>query len=232
MSQQSINIIRLEQIAAGLGELRDKVVFVGGAVVELYLPRPAKIRLRPTNDVDCIIQFTTRIEHARFEESLRKHRFRDAAITIPKAPICRWIYEEILVDFMPTDQAILGFSNRWYPEAVQAKELFRLPSGTEIAICALPYFLATKLEAFKDRGAKDPRASTDLEDIVTLIDGVADLETKLLKSAEPVKLYLKEEFARLSSDKDFVEGIECNAVLGFEQAERVRERLKHLSASL
>jgi hypothetical protein len=38
----------------------------------------------------------------------------------------------------------------------------------------LAYFLATKLEAFLNRGAKDPRFSKDLEDIVALLSESKD----------------------------------------------------------
>jgi hypothetical protein len=31
------------------------------------------------------------------------------------APICRWIYQDIKVDVMPTDENVLGFNNQWYP---------------------------------------------------------------------------------------------------------------------
>ncbi len=232
MKPQSLNIIRLEQVAAALGDLKDKVVFTGGATVELYLSPTYRSRVRPTKDIDCIIEVRNRIDYSRFEESLRKHGFRDAALTIPGAPICRWLYEDTLIDFMPTDKSILGFSNRWFPEALQQLSSFRLPSGTEIAICSLPYFLAIKLEAFEDRGVKDPRTSTDLEDIVTLIDGVAEIDSKLSNAPASVKDYLKKQFRDLSVNEDFVEGIECNAVLGFEQAERVMRFVKRLSTGL
>ena len=45
----------------------------------------------------------------------------------------------------------------------------KLTNGQTIFILPLAYFLATKLEAFYNRGAKDPRFSKDLEDIVALL---------------------------------------------------------------
>ena len=106
----SINIIMLQTVANGLKELKEEVVFVGGAVAELYASDPAASDIRPTQDVDCVIELSSRIEYNRLEENLRCKEF--ANDTSPGAPICRWVYNDIKVDVMPTDYDILGFSNR------------------------------------------------------------------------------------------------------------------------
>lgn len=80
MIKTSVNILRVEQIAAALGKLREQVVFVGGAIVEFYLPPGSKHFVRPTKDVDCIVEARTRGEHAKFEIALRERGFTDAAI--------------------------------------------------------------------------------------------------------------------------------------------------------
>ena len=46
----------LELAAAALGELRDEVVFVGGATVGLWITDPAAPPPRPTVDVDVIVE--------------------------------------------------------------------------------------------------------------------------------------------------------------------------------
>ncbi len=51
----STNIEMLQIVAMGLGELKEEVVFVGGAVAELYADDPAASDIRPTKDVDCVI---------------------------------------------------------------------------------------------------------------------------------------------------------------------------------
>lgn len=55
----SSNLNRLKVIADGLGELRHDVVFVGGSVAELYADDPAATDIRPTMDVDCVIELAT-----------------------------------------------------------------------------------------------------------------------------------------------------------------------------
>jgi len=109
----------LQTVANGLKELKEEVVFVGGAVAELYASDPAASDIRPTQDVDCVIELSSRLEHKRLEENLRRKEFEND--TSPGAPICRWIYNDIKVDVMPTDCDILGFSNRWYTDVLKTK---------------------------------------------------------------------------------------------------------------
>jgi hypothetical protein len=47
-----INIQAIKTIAHALGELNSQVVFVGGAVVSLYIDDPSADDVRPTKDVD------------------------------------------------------------------------------------------------------------------------------------------------------------------------------------
>jgi len=56
----STNIIMLQTVANGLGELKNEMVFVGGAVAELYANNPAASEIRPTKDVDCVIEISSR----------------------------------------------------------------------------------------------------------------------------------------------------------------------------
>ena len=104
----STNITMLQTVADGLKELKDELVFVGGSVAELYANDPAASDIRPTLDVDCVNELSSRIAHAQLEANLRKKGF--ANDTSEGAPICRWIYKEIKVDVMPDDVKILGFS--------------------------------------------------------------------------------------------------------------------------
>lgn len=115
----SANIIMLQTVANGLGNLKDEMVFVGGAVAELYADNPAASEIRPTLDVDCVIEISSRHQFAKMEENLRTQGFKND--TSEGAPICRWIYKGIKLDVMPTDSDVLGFSNRWYEEGIQIK---------------------------------------------------------------------------------------------------------------
>lgn len=54
MSQHT-NIVRIKAVANVLGQLKDKVVFVGGATVSFY-PDRSVYEVRPTDDVDVIVE--------------------------------------------------------------------------------------------------------------------------------------------------------------------------------
>lgn len=197
----------LAVVARGLRELKDRVVFVGGATVDLYIDNPAGAPLRTTDDVDCVIAIASRVEYIKLEERLRALGFSHP-LDDPKAPICRWRYSHILVDVMPLDEAVLGFSNRWYPEGAERAESRTLPDGQEVAVFTLPYFLASKIEAFRGRGKGDFYGSEDIEDIVSVLDGSDDVLGKLAGASESAKAYIKKEFRALMGDESFAQSVQ------------------------
>lgn len=109
---------------------------------------------------------------------------------------------------MPLESSVLGFSNRWYPEGFERAVTVLLPDGQEIRIFALPYLIASKLEAFKGRGRGDFMGSSDMEDIVTLVDGAADLAARVERAPESVRSYLRRSFRELLSDERFLDALE------------------------
>ncbi|MBX2952346.1 MAG: hypothetical protein KF870_07560 [Leadbetterella sp.] len=70
------NLVRLEVVGRALKEIGNKVVFVGGAVVELYTDDPARGEVRPTDDIDVLIEMINRSNHAILEDKLRSIGFR------------------------------------------------------------------------------------------------------------------------------------------------------------
>ncbi len=91
--------------------------------------------------------------------------------------MCRWLIDRMKLDVMPTDETILGFSNRWYKLAIEAAAIVAL-DGFELRVVTAPYFIGTKLEAFRGRGKGDFYASSDLEDIITVLDVVPRLSRR------------------------------------------------------
>ena len=196
----------LQTVANGLGDLRDEMVFVGGVVAELYADNPAASVIRPTLDVDCVIEIGSRLQFARLEENLRARGFTN---DISKdAPICRWIYKDIKVDIMPTDSKVLGFSNRWYEEGIANKIAKILSDETQVFVFSPAYYLATKFEAHKGRGGNDLRQSHDFEDIIYILDNSPDIFENINSSNLSVKTYLKEECITLLQNEGLTEGIE------------------------
>lgn len=202
----STNIMMLQTVANGLGELKSEMVFVGGAVTEFYADNPAASEIRPTLDVDCVIEISSRLQYARLEENLRTRGFKND--TSKGAPICRWIYKDIKVDVMPTDSNILGFSNRWYEGGIEIKIQKTLPDGTEVFVFPLEYYLAAKFEAHNARGGNDLRQSHDFEDIIYILDNCSEILDSISASNQSVKMYLKKECQKLLENPNITEGIE------------------------
>lgn len=200
------NIEMLQTVANGLGELKDNMIFVGGAVAELYANNPAVSEIRPTLDVDCVIELRSKTAHAKLEDELRAKGF--ANDTTKGAPICRWIYRDIMVDVMPSDSDVLGFSNMWYNEGIENKISKTLPNGTELFVFSPEYYLAAKFEAHKGRGGNDLRQSHDFEDIIYILDNCSELLESVSNSNTSVKTYLIEECKSLLANIGLTEGIE------------------------
>ncbi len=160
--------------------------------------------MRPTLDVDAIVELASYADFTRLEGRLRSLGFRESHAE--GAPICRWIHGDSILDLLPTDPSILGFSNRWYRAALQNARPLAIESLT-IRIIPAPYFLATKLDAFHGRGKQDYRLSRDLEDIVTVIDGRSELVAEVAAADAEVRQYLSTELLALLRNRDFVEAL-------------------------
>jgi hypothetical protein len=219
-------IRQIETVAMGFVDLLPNIVFVGGAVVPFYVDNPAVISFRPTEDVDCIVEVSTWVEHSRLEEKLRILGFRND--TSQGAPICRWFYKGVKVDVMPVDAKILGFSNIWYKEGMANAVAENLPNGSEIRIFSLPYFIAAKIEAFVGRGGTDYRTSHDLEDVITILDGRNDL-SELFKAPAMVRGYLRGKFGIYLKDSLFLESISGNLEYSSTKGKRAARIVNELS---
>ena len=129
---------------------------------------------------------------------------------------------------MPTEGAVLGFSSQWYRDGMAKAEQVMLPNGERVFVFSFPYLLASKLEAFRERGKQDFQASKDLEDVVALLDGRPEAEEKLNAAPADVRHYVGKELARLLADEQFLLSLEGHLGAGAPVAEggrRVRRFL-------
>jgi len=204
MTRIDPNLAMLQEVATGFGSLLDEIVFLGGCATGLMIVDQAAPDIRASDDVDVIIEAATRHDYHDFSEQLRQLGFmedrRDGA------PMCRWLYHGIKVDVMPTDSSILGFTNRWYADAMHTATKMKLSSGIEIRIVTAPYFLATKLEAFHGRGNGDFVASHDLEDMIAVLDGRPSIVSEVVDCIE-LHSYLCDEFATLLQSGPFLDAL-------------------------
>jgi hypothetical protein len=206
MNPNDINALMLESVARQLGDdLLGELVFVGGAVAGLLITDPAMPAIRPTEDVDLLVQALTLVDYHRVGKTLAARGFvHDMS---PDAPICRWRVGGVAVDVMPALEEILGFSNSWYPLALETASLQALPSGTVIRLVAAPVFLATKLEAFFGRGNGDYLFSHDLGDFLAVIDGRDILIDECRASRAELQAYLGGRVAGLLATPAFIDAM-------------------------
>ena len=205
VKQQNPNIEILEFAIAQLGELADEMVFLGGCATGLLITDQAAPPIRVTKDVDAIVQVLSRAEYYQLSEKLRAKGFKED--TSDDAPICRWLAKDVILDVMPTEKEILGFSNQWYKEAAVNAEVIKLPSGNNIKMVSAPYFLITKLEAFDGRGNDDYLMSHDIEDIIAVVDGRPGIVNDVKQSQVELVKELSERFQVLLNEDRFVEAV-------------------------
>jgi hypothetical protein len=111
------NLPHLRRIAEALGDLCEQVVFVGGAVAGLLVTDSLADSVRATRDVDAVVD-ADRAQFRRIEKQVAALGFMH---DVGGDVICRWVHKEtgLLFDLMPMQPEVLGFSNRWYPYAMQ-----------------------------------------------------------------------------------------------------------------
>jgi predicted nucleotidyltransferase len=204
------NITRIKAVYNALGTLKDKVVFVGGATVALYVDRIAH-EVRPTDDVDVVVEVWTYADYAVLEDQLRKMGFANDQ---ESGVICRYQIEGIIVDIMPTGEGVLGFKNKWYPDGYTNSIIHSIDDRHRIRIFSLPYFMASKLDAFFDRGKGDGRMSRDFEDIVYVLEYRRSVWEDMEQAPAPVKQYLKDKFRELVKNPYLFEWVDGHSSFG------------------
>jgi hypothetical protein len=192
-----------ESVVRLLEPVLDELVFVGGCTTGLFITDPAASGIRPTKDVDAIVDVTSYAKYTALSERLRTLGL--AEDTTPGAPLCRWRRDDLIVDVMPVDERILGFSNRWYPSAIETAQRFDI-AGHEVRVVTPALFIATKLDAFHGRGNDDVLASHDL-DIIAVVDGRPEIVNDIAAAGADVRGYIGTEIRALLDEPNFIEAL-------------------------
>jgi hypothetical protein len=187
-----------------LAPVLDELVFVGGCTTGLFVTDPAAAGIRPTKDVDAIVDVTSYAQYTALSDRLR--RLGLVEDSSEGAPLCRWRQGNLIVDVMPTDASVLGFANRWYPMAIDTAQCIEIGEHGARVVTP-PLFIATKLEAFHGRGGNDVFASHDLEDIITVVDGRPEIVADVNAAAREVSAYISAEIGSLLRNADFIEAL-------------------------
>ncbi len=229
MQRNDPNLVMLELAARALGPLTKEVVFLGGCATGLLITDAGAPPVRATRDVDVIVEIASLQEYHALSKKLRALGFHEDQSD--GAPVCRWIYRSLVIDLMPTSP-ILGFANRWYPDALRTAGSIQLSNGVSIRMVSAPFFLATKLEAFHGRGRGDFMASHDLEDMIAVIDGRPTIVEEVAACKE-VRPYLAREFSNLLKSGEFLDALPGQLPGDEASQERVpliRNRMKEIAA--
>jgi predicted nucleotidyltransferase len=189
----------LDTMVGLLGDVADDLVFVGGCATGLLITATRVQSVRATTDVDVVAEATTIREYHILEA-----RLRDKGFEPDPEVICRWNVAGLQLDLLPSGPNVLSFHNRWYPHAIATALPHRLPSGRTIRVLTSPLFLATKMEAFLDRGQGDWLASHDLEDIVTVVDGREELIDEVAAASPEIRDYLRSRLGDLLRQEAFL----------------------------
>ncbi len=220
------NLPLLEDAAHKLAPFLEEIVFVGGVTLGLLITDEAAAPIRGTNDVDVIAEIITYADYMAFSERLREANF--AEDTGEQALICRWHNGSLVLDVMAIEKAALGFTNRWYASAIKYASSLTLPSGLTIRVITAPFFLGTKMEAFRTRGKMDFQASHDLEDFVAVIEGRDSLLEELRLAPPELRAYLAEAAKTLLAERRFMDVLP-GFVLDSDRVPLIEKRLASIA---
>ncbi len=224
----------LQRVADALGpDLLPEVAFVGGCTTGLLITdEVSRESVRFTDDVDLIVHVISLGKWYHLQQVLAGKGFRSSP---EDEVICRTRLrdgagDDLIVDFMPDDAGILGFSNRWYADALREADHHTLPAGTEIRVVAPAYFLGTKLEAYRGRGNNDPLASRDIEDILNVVDGRASLGEEVGRAPAALRADIAAGIGELLRHRDFEYAVQTTARNNRQREELIFARLDTLAA--
>lgn len=184
--------------------LLDQLVLVGGCATGLLITDIAAPEPRATKDVDMVIDVVNLAEYYKIEKQLRELKFTQSIDD--QGVICRWIKNGLMLDVIPTNEKILGFTNRWYASAVEHAQHIMI-NGLDINYITAPIFIATKLDAFHTRGKADYWSSHDLEDLISVIDGRNTIVDEMKSAPGKVINYVSEQFSAMLDSEVFNEAL-------------------------
>lgn len=201
-----IDLQTVIRVARGLQELREKMVFVGGAVLGFYADDLAADELRPTRDIDLTVELAGLSDWARLQERLAELSF---VPDFSEQVICRYLFEQITVDIMPANDSPFGISNPWYRPAFPYAFHQLIAPDLQIRLFPIEYILATKFAAFNGRGT-DPRTSHDFEDIVFITNNRIHLADEISAAHTDVRLFLQSKFRSIWNHPHRDEMLACH----------------------
>ncbi|HEY4382654.1 MAG TPA: hypothetical protein VGN01_20085 [Acidobacteriaceae bacterium] len=221
------NLPLLEDAVRKLAPFLNEIVFVGGITLGLLITDEGAAPIRGTTDVDVIAEIVTYADYVAFSERLREAHFTED--TGEKALTCRWHNRTLTLDVLALNKEVLGFTNIWYEPALRNASTVTLPGGQSIRVITAPFFLGTKIEAFRGRGKMDFQASHDLEDFVAVVEGRDTLLLEIAEAPSALREYLAEAAKTLLAEPRFLDVLP-GFVLDSDRVPLIQERLASIAA--
>jgi predicted nucleotidyltransferase len=194
LENRTINISVVAEVAEALQDIKEQIAFVGGAVVSLYTDDPAADEIRPTQDIDMTLNIVNLSHWEKVQEQLGALGFHPDPFA---HAICSYKYKDIPVDIMATEDGPLGPANPWYK--IGFENLWTAKAkDQEIKILSAPCYLATKFEAFNDRGS-DYRTSHDMEDIIYVLDNRIGIVEEIVKDDHRIANFINAQLQKIIS---------------------------------
>lgn len=195
----------LQLVAEKLGPVKDKVVFLGGAVMPFLITDPNMPMTRAAKDVDIIFEPETQKELYEFEDELRDLGFKKTHNGL----ICQWMINNVYIEVFPTDPDVITsfVDNRWWIEAEQSAIKANIGNGLSINMVPGHCSLGLKLCAFMRRGKGNYLKSYDIDDLLLIIGGRAEIEHEVTVQASPaLKKFIIEELKNIYKTVNEVPG--------------------------
>jgi hypothetical protein len=187
----------LVAVAEALGALRDRVVFIGGAIAPLLQTAPAAGRIRPTDDVDGLVASASYAAAGRLDAELRALGFHQAMDAHHAHHAHRWRAPDgTPFDLVPSGAHLGATGSPWDRIAIETAVTTEVAPGVRARHASAPAFLALKWAAFLDRGAADPFASHDLEDILALLASRPAIEEGVARAPAELRRFIAERAGR------------------------------------
>lgn len=228
MQNNNIATVAFDIAIHELGAISNDILFVGGSIVPLLFTSDSNY-FRATLDVDCVINVEALVDYYGFVAKLKHQGFKE--MMNDNEPICRLAKNDIVVDIMPTSN-VIGFTNSWYLPAFNNPTIYHA-NGFSIRVISAVYFIATKLEAFQNRGKNDFMGSHDMEDIISVIECRAEIIDEISLADMDVKKFIVSQFKVFCENARFLNDIigHCNPdSLDENNFAKVQTRIKQIAS--
>ena len=227
-SRRAIKAIHLAIEKSQAGQrVQKKFVFIGGGLVPLLLTDAAAAPARPTKDVDVVLSVASQGEYSYLRQDLLNAGFHDDVLL--DKPKCALFYGEWRVDFLCASPEVMGMGNRWFPHVLEDAVL-EFVDDVQIWRASTPSWIATKLEAWLDRG-RSPMGGADyyaqdMEDIIAVFDGRPECVQEIHQAPRDVLIFMQEVFGIALSSQDFLSALPGHTS-GHERAQIVLGRIRN-----